>query len=98
MSLKLRNTEIPLAELWASALIVTQSFLYGYCLVCVNPCLLTGDNNSGSDCYNGSDSSCPEGTIYNDIKLSTSMCRLNCNLNLRITQPLCPLNFCYVNV
>ncbi|RYG96380.1 hypothetical protein EON65_54495 [archaeon] len=73
MSLKLRNTEIPLSELWASALIVTQSFLYGYCLVCVNPCLLTGDNNSGSGCYNGTDSSCPDGTIYNDIKLSTSM-------------------------
>eukprot|EP01039_Chlorochromonas_danica_P000134 gene132-142_t len=58
--------------MWRAALLITsQSFLFGYCFSALNACLVTGDNTSGSDCYNGNDSSCPPGTIYNDINLST---------------------------
>lgn len=60
--------------MWQSALMIAlQSFLFGYFFSCLNSCLVTGDNNSGSDCYHGKDSSCPTGTIYNDINLSTSI-------------------------
>lgn len=55
----------------AAVLIASQSFLFGYCFSCLNACLVTGDNTSGKDCYDGTDSSCPAGTIYNDINLST---------------------------
>eukprot|EP00981_Chlorochromonas_danica_P000930 scaffold223_cov248-Ochromonas_danica.AAC.2 len=32
---------------------------------------VTGDNKKGSDCYDRTDSSCPPGTVYNDLNLST---------------------------
>eukprot|EP01039_Chlorochromonas_danica_P003073 gene3073-3356_t len=58
--------------IWKAASVITlQSFLYGYLLACFNPCLVTGDNNKGSDCYDGTDSSCPPGTVYKDMDLST---------------------------
>lgn len=77
--------EVPTA-MWTSAvLIASQSFLFGYCFSCLNACLVTGDNNSGSDCYNGTDSSCPAGTIYNDINLSTSKLCKRCNRYLLLT-------------
>eukprot|EP01031_Cornospumella_fuschlensis_P035214 gene35214-42654_t len=58
-------------RMWHSAiLIATQSFLFGYCFSCLNSCLVTGDNSSGSDCFHGKDSSCPAGTIYNDLNLT----------------------------
>jgi len=41
---------------------------------------VTGDNNSGSDCYNKLDSSCPKGTIYNDLNLSTTEASLATSL------------------
>lgn len=60
-------------SMWACALAISlQSFLFGYCFSSLNSCLLTGDNSSGSDCYHGKDSSCPTGTIYNDLNLNTS--------------------------
>jgi len=37
----------------------------------LNPALVTGDLKSASDCYDNTDSSCPEGSIYNDLQLST---------------------------
>lgn len=58
-------------SLWSAALLVAvQSFLFGFCFSSLNSCLVTGDNNDGGDCYNNVDSSCPAGTIYNDINLS----------------------------
>eukprot|EP01039_Chlorochromonas_danica_P000135 gene133-143_t len=68
--------EVPVARevipwpMWRSALLITsQSFLYGYCFSALNTCLVTGDH-SGSDCYDGTES-CPPGTVYKDINLST---------------------------
>lgn len=60
-------------SMWNAALLVAlQSFSFGYVFSCLNACLVTGDNNSGSDCYNDSDSTCPEGSMYNDVNLTTS--------------------------
>jgi hypothetical protein len=60
-------------SMWRSALLITcQSFMFGYVFACLNSCLVTGDKNSASDCYNGEDSTCPKGTIYDDMDLSTS--------------------------
>ena len=60
-------------SMWNAALLVAlQSFSFGYVFSCLNACLVTGDNNSGSDCYHDSDSTCPEGSMYNDINLTTS--------------------------
>jgi hypothetical protein len=65
---------IPRSMWIASVLVALQSFSFGYVFSCLNACLVTGDNNSGSDCYHGDDSSCPDGTMYNDINLSLSKC------------------------
>lgn len=70
-SAKEQDNSIPLSMWTAVLLIATQSFLFGYCFSSLNPCLVTGSNNSGSDCYNGVDD-CPKGSIYNDLNLSTS--------------------------
>jgi len=37
----------------------------------LNPALVMGDLKSSSACYDGSDASCPVGSIYNDLQLST---------------------------
>jgi MFS family permease len=50
--------------------ITSQSFLFGYVFACINPCLATGESNSGSACHSRDDD-CPMGTIYNDLNLST---------------------------
>lgn len=64
---------IPRSMWIASIVVALQSFSFGYVFSCLNACLVTGtDNNSGSDCYHGTDSSCPDGTMYNDINLSLS--------------------------
>lgn len=66
------TTEKIPTSMWTSALLIAmQSFLFGYVFSSLNPCLVTGDSNSGSDCFHGTDSSCPKGSIYNDINLST---------------------------
>lgn len=77
-STKEDDRRIPAAMWRSSTLIALQSFLLGYSLVCFNPCLVTGDNKKGSDCYNGLDPSCPPGTVYNDINLTTSKCTCCC--------------------
>eukprot|EP01033_Poteriospumella_lacustris_P005164 gene5164-3683_t len=69
-SAKEQDNSIPLSMWTAVLLIATQSFLFGYCFSSLNPCLVTGSNNSGSDCYSGADD-CPKGSIYNDLNLST---------------------------
>jgi sugar porter (SP) family MFS transporter len=48
-----------------------QSFLQGYIFMALNPALVMGDLKSSSACYDGSDASCPVGSIYNDLQLST---------------------------
>ena len=59
-------------SMWKTALLIgQQSFLFGYCFSALNACLTTGDDNDGSHCYDGTDDTCPPGTIYNDINLST---------------------------
>jgi len=74
--------QIPTA-MWTSALLIaSQSFLFGFVFSCLNACLVTGDNNNGSDCYNGSDSTCPKGTMYNDINLSTFEAQLATSLTI----------------
>lgn len=58
--------------MWGRALLVaTQSFLFGYTFSCLNSCLVTGDDNDGGSCYHDTDSSCPKGTIYNNLNLTT---------------------------
>lgn len=63
---------IPRAMWVAAVTIALQSFSFGYVFSCLNACLVTGDNNEGSDCFHGTDNSCPDGTMYNDINLSLS--------------------------
>ena len=63
--------EVISRQMWISALFISsQSFLFGYVFSCLNSCLVTGNNNKASDCYHHSDSSCPTGTIYNDLNLT----------------------------
>lgn len=64
------NVVIPIAMWQVAILIALQSLSYGYVYSCLNACLVTGDDNKGSHCYDGSDDSCPPGTIYNDINLT----------------------------
>ena len=63
---------IPRAMWVAAVTIALQSFSFGYVFSCLNACLVTGDNNEGSDCFHDTDNSCPDGTMYNDINLSLS--------------------------
>lgn len=65
-----REPSIPWGMKKACMAITIQSFLFGYLLACFNACLATGDNNSGSDCFEDKDSSCPQGTVYNDLDLT----------------------------
>eukprot|EP01036_Dinobryon_divergens_P025085 gene25085-33600_t len=63
--------------MWLNALLITvQSFLLGYSYTSLNSCLVTGDKNSANDCYTKADTTCPKGTIYNDINLSTDDAQL----------------------
>eukprot|EP01038_Epipyxis_sp_PR26KG_P009278 gene9278-12500_t len=64
------NTTIPRSMWRAAIMVASQSFLFGYVFSCLNSCLVTGKNNSGSDCFHHTDSTCPKGTIYNDINLT----------------------------
>lgn len=53
------------------ALATMQSFLMGYSFVVLNPALVSGNSNSSEACYNGEDPSCPPGSIYRSMLLST---------------------------
>lgn len=66
------DSDVPRGMRRACLVITLQSFMFGYVIACFNACLATGDNKSSTDCYNGTDDSCPEGSVYNDIDLSTS--------------------------
>jgi len=65
------NAKIPASVWYATILICMQSFLQGYIFMALNPALVMGDLKSASDCYDGTDPSCPVGSIYNDLQLST---------------------------
>lgn len=59
-------------SLWiATSIITLQSFLTGYILCVLNPCLVEGDNVSAEDCLSGDDNTCPPGSVYRDLELST---------------------------
>ena len=59
-------------SVWVSTILICmQSFLQGYIFMALNPTLVMGDKNSQSSCLDGSDSSCPPGSIYQDLALST---------------------------
>ena len=65
------NPSVIPTSMWIAALLVaSQSFLYGYVFAALNSCLVTGDDKDGSHCFDKTDSSCPPGSIYNDIDLS----------------------------
>lgn len=66
---------IPIAMWQVAILIALQSLSYGYVYSCLNACLVAGDDNKGGHCFDGSDDTCPPGTIYNDINLSLSKFR-----------------------
>lgn len=67
-------------RMWiATILIASQSFLFGYVFVSLNPCLELGPGNNPQACYNNDDNNgegCPIGTLYNDVNLSTSLSSL----------------------
>ena len=65
---------IPLKMWLVTLLVSTPAFLYGYVTASLNAAMITGDANSQSNCYHDTDDetpSCPPGTIYNDILLTT---------------------------
>jgi MFS transporter, SP family, galactose:H+ symporter len=63
------ETTIPYSMWKAGLLVATQSFLFGFCFSSLNPCLVVGDDGA-SGCFDG-DTSCPKGSIYRDLNLST---------------------------
>lgn len=61
-----------MGRLWHSVGVITlQSFLTGYSIVALNPAMVMGSSNSAEACYSGEDSTCPPGSIYRDIPLTT---------------------------
>lgn len=50
--------------------VTSQSFLFGYVFACINPCLVIGSAKNSQACYDGSNS-CPPGSIFRDLDLST---------------------------
>lgn len=57
-----------------AVLIGLSSFMFGYNLVSLNGCLVTGNGDSASACYNGDDDGspdCPKGSIFDDLKMSS---------------------------
>ena len=51
-------------------LISSQAFVYGYSFAAINPCLALGSAADGGECFSHT-STCPPGSIYNDMELST---------------------------
>ena len=61
-----------MGRLWHSVGVITlQSFLTGYSIVALNPAMVMGSSNSAEACYSGEDSTCPPGSLYRDIPLTT---------------------------
>jgi MFS family permease len=60
--------------LWLSAFVISlSSFLFGYGMSALNTVLVTGDDNDAHHCYKGTDNSCPEGSLLNDLDLSIEL-------------------------
>ena len=67
------GSEIP-PRLWLSAFVISlSSFLFGYGMSALNTVLVTGDDNDAHHCYKGTDNSCPEGSLLNDLDLSIEL-------------------------
>ena len=61
-------------RLWLSAFVISlSSFTFGYAMSALNTVLVTGDDNNPRRCYKGTDPSCPEGSLLNDLDLSTEL-------------------------
>lgn len=75
--------KIPMT-MWVSAFLVSlQSFLFGYVIAALNASLVTGDGDSASACYHDTDDSsdgCPPGTLYNDVRMTTTEASLATSL------------------
>ena len=73
---KAEKPDIVSTKMWiVVTLINMSSLMYGYVLVGFNACLALGNRGNPSACYNGDDDwspSCPEGSIYDDLNLTTS--------------------------
>lgn len=68
------GSSVPTSMWVAAVLIGMSSFMFGYALSSMNSCLVLGDGNSASKCYNGDDNSspsCPVGSLYDDLDLNT---------------------------
>lgn len=58
--------------MWIAACLITcQSFVFGFEISALNTCIVTGVQKKGSSCYDGTDATCPAGSIYRDLNLST---------------------------
>ena len=72
---KKKGSEIP-TRMWVAAFLVSQpSFLFGYATAALNACLVVGDGDSAGACYDNTDdesTNCPPGTLFNDIKMTTT--------------------------
>lgn len=72
---KIKDDAIP-ASMWLILILINLSAInYGYVLVGLNACLAVGNKGSPSACFNGDDDanpSCPEGSIYDDLNLTTA--------------------------
>jgi hypothetical protein len=70
------SQSLPAKLTLAACLIGLSSFNFGYTFVSLNACLVTGNGNSPSACYNHDDDqspSCPKGSIYEDLNLSNGI-------------------------
>jgi len=66
------SSSIITPRMWfAVSLITAQSFVFGFEISALNTAIVTGDANSGSSCFDGSDKTCPKGSIYQILNLST---------------------------
>ena len=73
------SKDIPRA-MWIAAILINMSaVMYGYCIVSLNSCLVLGSKQSYTACYQNDDDgspSCPKGTIYNNLELTTDQVQL----------------------
>jgi MFS family permease len=71
-----KTTDAISANLWPILVLINMSAInYGYVLVGLNACLAVGNRGDPTACFNGDDDwnpPCPEGSIYDDMNLSTA--------------------------
>jgi len=75
-----QRVPIPWTMKTSALLVSLQSFLFGYVFSALNSCLVTGDQKLAYPCFDGSDASCPPGSIYRDLNLTTVQASLATSL------------------